>query len=146
MPITDALAENQPDGRRVRLARTQFYVPGSILEAKVDNKTPLAFGMPDRAIFFFDNSPAFRLRPDADRAGVKSIAWYDSNTPLRSGWAWGQKYLENAAAVIEANVGKGKLLLFGPEILFRSQPHGTYKFLFNGIYWGHAETVEIRGS
>ena len=31
-------------------------------------------------------------------------------------------------------VGKGKLYLFGPEITFRAQPHGTFKFLFNGIY------------
>ena len=36
--------------------------------------------------------------------------------------------------VIDATVGKGKLFLFGPEITFRAQPHGTFKFLFNGIY------------
>jgi hypothetical protein len=111
------------------------------LQAKVDNAHPLAFGMPAYGDFFFDNSPAFRLRADAERNGVRTVAWYDSKTPLRSGWAWGQKYLENTAAVIEANVGKGKLFLFGPEILFRSQPHGTYKLLFNGIYYGQAETV-----
>ena len=33
-------------------------------------------------------------------------------------------------------MGKGKLYLFGPEITFRAQPHGTFKFLFNGIYAG----------
>jgi hypothetical protein len=74
---------------------------------------------------------------------MKAVAWYDSSTPLRSGWAWGQKYLDKSAAVVEASVGKGKLFLFGPEILFRSQPHGTYKFLFNGIYYGCAETVDL---
>jgi hypothetical protein len=26
--------------------------------------------------------------------------------------------------------------MFGPEITFRAQPHGTFKFLFNGIYLG----------
>jgi hypothetical protein len=31
-------------------------------------------------------------------------------------------------------MGKGHLFLFGPEITFRGQPHGTFKFLFNGIY------------
>jgi glutamine amidotransferase-like uncharacterized protein len=85
--------------------------------------------MPDHADFFFDGSPAFRVKPGAD-----TIAWYDSAEPLHSGWAWGQKALENTAAVVELNVGKGKLVLYGPEILFRSQPHGTYKLLFNGIY------------
>jgi len=26
--------------------------------------------------------------------------------------------------------------LFGPKIVERGQPHGTFKFLFNGIYYG----------
>ena len=143
LPISDALAQALPDGRINKLPATEFYVPGSVLQAKVDNANPLAFGMPERADFFFENSPAFRVPRDAEKKGVKVVAWYDSSTPLRSGWAWGQKYLENTAAVVEASVGKGKLFLFGPEILFRSQPHGTYKFLFNGIYYGRAETVNL---
>jgi hypothetical protein len=28
------------------------------------------------------------------------------------------------------------VLLFGPEITFRAQAHGTFKFLFNAIYYG----------
>jgi hypothetical protein len=42
--------------------------------------------------------------------------------------------------VLEARVGRGKLFLFCPEITFRAQPHGTFKFLFNGIYYGAAGT------
>jgi hypothetical protein len=57
---------------------------------------------------------------------------------LRSGWAWGQQYLEGGTVAVEATVGKGKVFLFGPEILHRAQPHGTFKFLFNGIYYGTA--------
>ena len=63
----------------------------------------------------------------------------DTKTPLRSGWAWGQEHLEGGVAIAEAKVGKGKLALFGPQILFRGQPHGTFKFLFNGI-------VQARGN
>jgi hypothetical protein len=32
-------------------------------------------------------------------------------------------------------------MLFGPEITFRAQPHGTFKFLFNGIYYSLAQPV-----
>jgi hypothetical protein len=32
--------------------------------------------------------------------------------------------------------------MFGPEINFRAQPHGTFKFLFNGIYYGRAENLK----
>ena len=74
---------------------------------------------------------------------VHPVAWFDSNKPLRSGWAWGEGYLENGVAVIDAAAGKGKLFLFGPEITFRGQPHGTFKFLFNGIYYGRAESVSL---
>jgi hypothetical protein len=43
----------------------------------------------------------------------------------------------------EASVGKGKVLLFGPEVTFRAQPHGTFKFVFNGIYYGTATPVNL---
>ena len=61
------------------------------------------------------------------------MAWFDSKTPLRSGWAWGQEHLDGGIAIIDAKVGEGRLVLFGPQILFRGQPHGTFKFVFNGI-------------
>jgi hypothetical protein len=61
------------------------------------------------------------------------IARFDSPTPLRSGWAWGQKYLDGGAAVVEVAMGKGRLVLVGPEILQRAQPHGTFKLLFNAL-------------
>ena len=74
---------------------------------------------------------------------MKAVAWFDSRTPLRSGWAWGQHYLEGAAGVVESAVGPGKLFLYGPEVTFRAQPHGTSKLLFNGIYYGPARSVKM---
>ncbi len=111
----------------------KFYVPASLLRVRVNNADPLAWGMPDEVDVLFANSPTFRLPDDAANRGMRRVAWFDTKTPLRSGWAWGQEHLEGGAAVVETQVGKGKLVLFGPEILFRAQPHGTFKFLFNGI-------------
>jgi hypothetical protein len=144
LPMANALIERLPDGGERPLTRDKFYVPGSILQARVDNTNPLAYGMPEKADFFFDQSPVFRLKPEAALKGVRPVAWFASDRPLRSGWAWGQKYLQDGVAVIEASVGKGRLFLFGPEIAFRAQPHGTFKFLFNGIHYGRAETVTLK--
>jgi hypothetical protein len=83
---------------------------------------------------FFDNSPVFSLRPDAALKGVRAVAWFAGPSPLRSGWAYGQGYLDGGVQVVEAPVGKGRLVMFAPEITFRAQPHGTFKFLFNGLY------------
>jgi hypothetical protein len=100
----------------------------------VDNTQPLAFGVPDEVDVFFNNSPVMRLAPAAVAAGVTPVAWFESDAPLRSGWAWGQHRLKGGLAVAKARVGEGNLFLFGPEITMRGQPHGTFKFLFNGIY------------
>jgi hypothetical protein len=141
--ISDALVERSPDGTEKPLAREKYYIPGSILQARVDTDSPLAYGMAERTDFFFNNSPSFSIRPEALLAGVRPVAWFDGPSPLRSGWAWGQNYLDQAVAVIDAPVGRGRLFLYGPDILFRGQPHGTFKLLFNGIYYGPSVPVRL---
>jgi hypothetical protein len=144
LPIVSALTEKLPDGTERALPREKLYIPGSILRVRVDNTNPLAYGLDNRLDVFFDNSPVFRLQPESAIAGVKPVAWFDTDKPLKSGWAWGQKYLQDGVAVVDAPVGKGRLLLFGPEITFRAQPHGTFKFLFNGIYYGSAQWEKVQ--
>jgi hypothetical protein len=140
LPIRNALVETV-NGESRPLPREKYYVPGSILEARIDNTNPLAYGMAEHAMVFCDESPAFRLAPDAALKGVKPVAWYDSRTPLRSGWAWGQQYLDQAVSIVDAPVGKGHVVLYGNEVNWRAQPHGTFKLLFNGIYYGSATST-----
>jgi hypothetical protein len=128
LPIEDHLVE---DGKP--LPRSKYFVPGSVLTARVDTTHPAAAGMEERTDFFFDNSPVFRIKPGAGDA-VRAIATFDTETPLHSGWAWGQKYLKGGVIAAEAKMGKGRVLLFGPEILQRAQPHATFKLLFNALY------------
>jgi hypothetical protein len=137
LPIKNALVE-LANGVERPLPREKYYVPGSILEARIDNTNPLAYGMDAHAYVFYDESPAFRLAPEAALKSVKPVAWYDTASPLRSGWAWGQQYLDQAVSIVEAPVGKGHVVLFGNEVNWRGQPHGTFKLLFNGIYYGSA--------
>jgi len=139
LPVSDALVESGAGRAEQPLPTTKFYVPGSILQARVDPANPIAYGLDERVDFFFDQSPAFRIGVNADPSGVRRVAWFDTERPLRSGWAWGQSYLKDSIAVLEASLGKGRMVLYGPEILFRGQPHGTFKLLFNGIYLSRAE-------
>jgi hypothetical protein len=140
LPVGDKLQDDAGHP----LSRDDYYVPGSVLEAVVENTHPLAFGMDRRADFFFNNSPVFTLTAGAEAAGLRPVAWFESKEPLRSGWAWGQHHLEGGTAIVEAPVGKGKLLLFGPEILNRAQPHGTFKFFFNGVTLESADRARVR--
>jgi hypothetical protein len=127
LPLEDHLVENGAP-----LPRAKYFVPGSVLTARVDTRHPVAAGMAERTHFFFDNSPVFRLTAGSG-ASVRPIATFDTDTPLASGWAWGQQYLNGGIAAAEVTVGKGRILLFGPEILHRAQPHGTFKLLFNAL-------------
>jgi hypothetical protein len=133
--VSDALVDAEAGGTHAPLPRDKHYVPGSVMRAAVDNTTPLGYGFEREVDVFFDDSPAFRL--DASAAG-RRVAWYSTAAPLRSGWALGQRYLNGTAAAIDAPLGRGRVLVFGPEITYRGQPHGTFKFLFNGILYPRA--------
>ncbi|SFT97737.1 Zinc carboxypeptidase [Algoriphagus locisalis] len=134
LPVEDALVEIGTDGKAKSLSGEKYYVPGSVLEMHVDNSVPINYGMGDEAYIMFNRSPVFKLAPSAGNRGVKPIAWFGEEEPLRSGWAWGQSYLKNGVTAFEAKMGKGKFYAFGPEITFRAQSHGTFKMLFNGLY------------
>jgi hypothetical protein len=143
LPVKDALTERGADGNEHTLPRDKFYVPGSVLRLNVDPNNPLAYGLNSTVDVFFDNDPVYKLSPDPALKGISPVAWFAGAEPLRSGWAWGQKYLDGGIAIAEATLGEGKLFLLGPEVTFRAQPHGTFKFLFNGIYYGTAKPAKL---
>ena len=103
---------------------------------RLSNTHPLTWGMDEYADVMFSNAPTYRFPAEAEakQHNLTRLAWFDTKTPLRSGWAWGQERLQGGLAAAQASVGRGTIYLFGPEILFRAQPHGTFKFLFNGIH------------
>lgn len=134
LPVRNAMVE-LVGGVEKRLPAEKYYVPGSVLNVALDSKQPANWGMDKTADVYFDNSPVFKLSADAVSSGkIKPLAWFANATPLRSGWAWGQSYLQDGVAAFEADYGKGKLFAFGPEITFRAQTHGTFKWMFNQLY------------
>lgn len=135
LPVRNALMEMTAAGTEKNLPNEKFYIPGSILKVAVDSTQQSTFGMGSSSDVYFDASPVFNLSPEAVAKGkIKPLMWFDTNKPLRSGWAWGQAYLQDGVTAFEASVGKGKLIAFGPEITFRAQSYGTFKLLFNQLY------------
>ncbi|MFN5231684.1 MAG: M14 metallopeptidase family protein [Bacteroidota bacterium] len=134
LPVTNALVETVSGNQR-NLPNEKFYIPGSVMQVTLDETQSNTWGMKKTADVYFDDSPVFNIAPEAQTKGmIKPIAWFASDKTLRSGWAWGQSYLKNGIAAFDAQVGKGKLIAYGPEITFRAQTHGTFKLVFNQLY------------
>ena len=134
LPVRNALTE-MANGKERDLPSEKFYIPGSIMQITVNNESQPAWGMNNKTDVYFEASPVFNITPDAQASGlIKPIAWFSSDKTLRSGWAWGQSYLKDGIAAFSAKVGKGTLYAFGPEITFRAQTHGAFKFVFNQLY------------
>jgi hypothetical protein len=144
LPVRDYLTDLGADGLERTLPDDKFYIPGSLLRMSVDNTNPVAFGMANQVDVFFDDSPVFKLEPAVESQPVSRVGWFAGKQLLESGWAWGQQYLDGDTAVAEAAVGKGKVVLLGPEVNFRDQSHGTYKLLFNSLYYGSAKGARLQ--
>ena len=134
LPVRNALVE-VVNGKEKNLPGEKFYIPGSVMQITVDNKQKENWGLGNKADVYFSASPVFKLLPGAISNGdVTPLAWYASDKTLRSGWAFGQSYLQDGVAAFVAKVGKGHLYVYGPEITFRGQTHGSYKMLFNQLF------------
>jgi hypothetical protein len=101
-----------------------------ILEARLDNSHPLAWGMPERALVYFERSAAFTLEPGSP---IERVAWFDR--PLRSGWAWGQKYLKDKTAIAVAPIGRGRSCIVGNESPSAAKPTAPSRCCSTPFNW-----------
>lgn len=134
LPVRDIARENE--GR--------LFVPGSIVRLTLDPTQPLSFGMQPETAAFFAFSSVFASasaggRPEEPRApslaaGVKTIAHYGEREVLLSGWLEGETLMAGRAAVLEAPIGTGRVVLFGFPVQHRGQSHATFRLLFNALF------------
>ncbi len=53
-----------------------------------------------------------------------------------SGWLMGPAFIQGKTAITEAPFGLGRVIMIGFRPQHRGQPHGTYKLIFNSIFYG----------
>jgi len=111
----------------------EFFCPGSTLKAHIDTNHPLAYGMPEEALIFFWDSPTFEVLPSRFNERYDLVIEYHEKDILRSGWLVGEAQIAEKAAMISAQYGAGRVLLFGFRPQHRAQTHGTFKLLFNAL-------------
>ncbi len=124
LPVTNVLAGLNPN---------QFFCSGCLLKVHVeDAKNPLTAGLSPDPIVMFERGPAFDTK--SDFKGSVLARYSRDRSPLESGYLAGPDRLEGKVAALDANYGKGHVILLGFRPQWRGQSHGAYKFFFNALY------------
>ena len=112
-----------------------FFCPGSLLRVFAETKHPIAHGLNREMAVFFKSGPVFEMRG----GNALPIASYPNFNPLMSGWIEGEKRILQKVAALDVSLGNGQVVLFGFKPQHRGQSHGTFKLLFNAIYYSVIE-------
>jgi hypothetical protein len=128
--------------------RKEFFVPGSILRVNYDTSHPLAYGMESLGVGYISGTYALEVvseetEEDDETAkeskkadsGVRVVARFPDEPLLASGFVVGESMLRGKAAVIEAEVGRGRVVLFGFNVQNRAQAYATHKLLYNALFY-----------
>ncbi len=109
-------------------AGTEFYSPGSLLNARIDTRSPLAYGVPAEIAIWSEHSPAWETQWPV-------VTRYPDSNVLASGWLVGEKVIAGKAALIDAPMGSGRAILFGMRPQYRAQSYLTFKLFFNTLVY-----------
>lgn len=129
----------------------EFFCPGSVLRLSMDTSHPLGFGMPEWYAGYFARSQAFAIkeaankddpRDPANRFPATVVSRFSDTVVLESGWIRGEELIQDQAAIVDVEYGKGNIYLLGISVQRRGQPHGTFKILFNAILASALEDAE----
>jgi zinc carboxypeptidase len=135
IPVRNALASVKAD---------EFNCPGSILKIELDQASPVNYGMPKEANAFVDGAIVYQTNIPGGGIEREIVAKYpeDAEDVLVSGYIKGAERLENKAAAVSFSFGKGRLIMLGFRPQHRAQTEGTFKMLFNSIYWAGMDEPE----
>ena len=112
---------------------------GSIFSVDLDTTHPIGFGFSDRKISVYRNGQTY-LSPSTNP--YSTIAQYTDN-PLIGGYLHplSAKKIKNSAAIIVAQEGEGRLIMFTDDPNFRGTWYGTNKLFLNALFFGSLTNV-----
>ncbi|MCX6654235.1 MAG: M14 family metallopeptidase [Candidatus Bathyarchaeota archaeon] len=124
VPVKNVLAEVKP---------TDFVCPGSTLHVDIDSKNPLAWGVQKDLLIIFRSHGAFEVKPSNQNDDYGLVLSYPDSRIMESGWLQGEEKLTRKAAMVEARMGKGRVILYGFAPQYRAQSDAAFKLFFNPL-------------
>jgi len=109
-----------------------FYAPGSLFRLELDTAHAIARGVPREVAAWFQGGPAFEV---LDSSSARVVARWPSDPAriLQSGWVLHPERIAGKGALLEVQLGTGRVILFGFRPQYRGQSLATYPLLFNSL-------------
>ena len=114
--------------------RKDYFTGGSIMRAQIDVAHPVMAGMPAEADVFVNGSPVFTTLEGFD--GSVLAKYPMEGALLRSGFLNGEKLMRGYAAALDVKHDRGHVVLLAFQPQWRGQPYGTFRVVFNSIFYG----------
>jgi len=102
-----------------------YQVPGATFDVLVDQADPVAWGFGPQAWIFNAADPVF--------SATAGAVTYPAGGGIVSGYASGAGALRGTAALIDAPLGAGRVVLFAFDPSFRAYTEGGERFLANAL-------------
>jgi hypothetical protein len=124
------------------VARSEYGAPGSLLRVRFDVAQPLAWGLAADAVVFVEGGPVFdALADDDDEPAGEAhgpqptfVGRFAAKDVLASGFLQGESRIAEKGALVEAPLGRGRVVLMGFRPQFRAQSWGTFNALLNALW------------
>ena len=112
----------------------KFYAPGPLVEADIIRpENPIFYGYTDKTLAVrYANGPLFQLADSMDRNNVL-MRFPGGEKSVLSGLFNGADNIKGRAAIVVTPEGKGEVVLFATNPIWRWQNLGEYRMLFNAL-------------
>jgi len=113
---------------------SKFYAPGPIIEAAITKPAnPIFYGYTGATIpVRWANGPLFRMEPDQNKEDVL-MRYPGGDKAILSGLMNGADEIKGRAAIVKTSVGKGEVVMFTTNPIWRWQNIGEFRMMFNTI-------------
>ena len=110
-------------------------IGGAIFNSHVDLTNPLGFGFQRPELSIFKDNDNFMKRTTNPYANPVIY----TEDPLQSGYISEEKYekVKNAAVITVSDLGRGRIISFSDNPLFRAFWYGSNRLFFNSLFFGN---------
>ncbi len=129
----------------------QLRVRGSVVRSRVaDRRSPIAYGYADTVSVYFNQTPLFQTDTTAERGTEQQrdsavlaetrrarprvvLQFGRADSLLVSGLLEGGSEMASRAAILDAQVGRGHIVMFAIRPFWRWETQGSFGFAFNTL-------------